>query len=307
MTYGSCWLGRMVAMVFFAVLVHALPAQAQIKDVNCNGRGRPIEGTCIDFVANGNSCIPMSEVPPQRPCDDYQAPGPGQNAGCSNILASDRDSDGIGDACDNCPLRANPNQEDMDGDGIGDACDVCLGLRSSDQRDTDGDGIGDACDSCPILKNTDQKDTDSDQIGDVCDNCPASSNRDQADNDGDGIGNACDRCPTVRSPDQRDTDADGVPDVCDNCRSVPNSLQEDTDGDRVGDACDLCPSAANPMQLDTDGNGIGDACEYVARGGCQPSSVAAGPVGPSRAHLLAVSSLLLAMAWLRRRVRNRVR
>lgn len=35
----------------------------------------------------------------------------------------DADDDGVGDACDNCPEKANNNQRDTDGDGKGDECD----------------------------------------------------------------------------------------------------------------------------------------------------------------------------------------
>jgi hypothetical protein len=65
---------------------------------------------------------------------------------CQDPTGSDADSDGVLDACDNCPTTANPTQEDMDGDGVGDACDNCPVDFNPYQSDADGDGIGDVCD-----------------------------------------------------------------------------------------------------------------------------------------------------------------
>ncbi len=69
----------------------------------------------------------------------------------------DTDGDGIGDACDNCPLVANPNQADFNSDGIGDVCE-----------DSDGDGVLDSVDNCPTVFNPDQTDSVGDGIGDAC-------------------------------------------------------------------------------------------------------------------------------------------
>lgn len=46
-------------------------------------------------------------------------------------IAGDADDDGIADALDNCPLRANVEQHDSDADGTGDDCDFTLASASS--------------------------------------------------------------------------------------------------------------------------------------------------------------------------------
>lgn len=62
------------------------------------------------------------------------------------VPVADADADGILDAKDRCPDRADGFQDDADGDAHGDACDVCTLESDPSQRDTDGDGFGNACD-----------------------------------------------------------------------------------------------------------------------------------------------------------------
>jgi len=265
--------------------------------VDCNANGIPdatdiAEATSQDCDANGvpdecegdgdsDGTIDACDPCPADP--DKTAPG---ICGCG-VADTDEDDDGVTGCMDNCPQRANPEQEDEDADGRGNACDNCPAIANADQNDTDGDGLGDVCDpdddndgiadaedNCPLAANADQADGDADGRGDACDNCPALANADQADRDRDGVGDACDNCPSVANEDQKNTDGDGSGDACDadddgdgvndgtdNCPLVANADQTDTDADSRGDACDNCPSIANADQKDTDGDGLGDVCD----------------------------------------------
>ena len=156
-----------------------------------------------------------------------------------NTGQADGDSDGVGNACDNCVDTPNPGQADGDSDGVGNACDNCVGTPNPGQADGDGDGVGDACDNCPVAENPGQADGDSDGVGNACDNCVDTPNPGQADGDGDGVGDACDNCVDTHNPGQANSDGDDFGDACDIC---PFDQDNDADGDSVCGDIDYCPS-----------------------------------------------------------------
>ena len=168
---------------------------------------------------------------------DPDLPRPDLVPGPDLSPVKDTDGDGITDAQDNCPFKANKDQKDGDNDQLGDICDNCPKINNPGQVNGDGDAVGDACDNCPAVSNSGQVDGDKDMVGDVCDNCPAHANPGQVNGDGDTLGDACDNCPADANADQKDLDGDGQGDVCDT----------DKDGDTLPDDLDPAPTTANTV------------------------------------------------------------
>jgi hypothetical protein len=144
---------------------------------------------------------------------------------CDSTPFPDLDRDRIGDQrneLDNCPSKYNPDQSDRDGNGIGDACELYpLGLLDPD-RDFVGDKP-DEIDNCPYKYNPDQRDVDHDGIGDVCDPGQGGQQLQQQqssiDRDSDGTPDNVDNCINTSNRDQRDSDRDRIGDVCDPTQS----------------------------------------------------------------------------------------
>lgn len=77
----------------------------------------------------------------QAPADAPTADGP----------PDDIDADGVNNADDNCPTKANAAQHDEDMDFKGDECDPCPHLGGVLDEDIDMDGIGNGCDPRPTI------------------------------------------------------------------------------------------------------------------------------------------------------------
>jgi hypothetical protein len=212
-----------------------------------------------------------------------------------SATATDTDSDGIADGCDNCLMTANADQRNFDNDAFGDVCD----------SDVDGDTVANGSDQCaftPLGQPHDtigcsQSQVDQDLDGKCdpgfsspswctgTDNCPTTANPTQAnvvhpattpgdaceDPDGDFWADYQDNCPDNYNPFQEDGDLDGLGDLCD---IVGCSMDPDCDNDNVSDGRldpdsggpivagpDNCPLIPNTNQLNQDADSLGNACD----------------------------------------------
>lgn len=139
-------------------------------------------GDACDDDIDGDGTVNAEDACPRYPLGDEDGDGVcGGEDNCvevPNPEQTDRDRDGLGDACDS----------DVDGDGVENDVDLCPQAANPMQEDTDGDGWGDRCDTCIEVSNPEQADLDGDGQGDLCD----------PDRDGDGLLNEVDACPEVR-------------------------------------------------------------------------------------------------------------
>lgn len=96
---------------------------------NLEGREPLVDSPAVDAAV---SCRDESGLPLEQDLFGRPRPLDGDGtAGCDlgaveicGLGPLDSDSDGVGEACDNCPETANADQSDADEDGLGDACDV---------------------------------------------------------------------------------------------------------------------------------------------------------------------------------------
>jgi len=203
--------------------------------------------------------------------------------------------DGIGDACDNCPDDANPNQEDADMDGVGDACDNCTYIVNPGQEDVDSDGVGDACvikaqlPPIPPSPAIPDWDVDEDLIHNSVEIAALSNpwidNASTADMDNDGVLDSTDNCVRFYNPDQTykpcelesgsdkyatwsggvftfaDEDGDGMPNFWERLYSETNPSNADGGDNEDDDGLTHIQEFQNrtdPGNADTDGDGLDD-------------------------------------------------
>ncbi len=236
-------------------------------DSDADGVGDACDFDDADFDGLVNSIDNCPDV-----YNPNQVPGGvGTSRGAACNGSSDTDNDGTQDRVDNCVRTANPTQSDKDNDGMGDACDGdCLNPRQATLT------IG----SCNLIQETlCTSDAVCPQVGHCSITtkklCTASNQCAGNETCVAFVAQTCVKlglvndgsCGTVND----DADGDSIPDNVDNCPNVSNpaiiantTRQLDTDQDGRGDICDA------PQTLDDDNNGIpDDAVSFTTTVSCK--------------------------------------
>jgi hypothetical protein len=131
------------------------------------------------------------------------------------IAESDRDSDGVPDRDDACPIEAGVKNADAKLNGCPE--------RGASTVDSDGDGVPDGQDACPELLGTRSDDA-------AKNGCPS------ADRDQDGVSDTEDACPDAAGNKSADRKTNGCP--------------PDSDGDGIADTVDACPNERGVATVD---------------------------------------------------------
>jgi|GEM_PF-4379154 len=111
-----------------------VPDECQLAGNDCNANGIP-DG--CDLISGASKDCNTDGVPDecQLAGDDCNANGVPDECDLNTGVSADCDGNGVPDDC----------QTDKDQDGVIDACDNCPDLANQDQADIDADGVGDAC------------------------------------------------------------------------------------------------------------------------------------------------------------------
>lgn len=203
----------------------------------------------FDGVPDGEDNCPDA-ANPRRPCSDCALPQPGCDLADPALVQCDADGDGVGDACELCPLDPNKTAPGQCGCGEVEVLDPESGLCFQDQCPDDPDKHSPGVCGCGVP----DTDTDGDGTPDCIDECPDDAGKTNpgvcgcgvvdADNDGDLIADCFDNCPDVQNPDQADCDGDGVGAACSDgpteCCADGGQDTNETDVDCGGPACAPC-------------------------------------------------------------------
>jgi len=116
-------------------IVAIRPAVIYSLPLSYDGNGFP--AACNFFPTNSNAAL-RNDAFCDPDGDGFLGSSPACGSQCNECEPA---------SCDNCPMTFQyPSMLDGDSDGVGNACDNCVDVYNPSQADSDADGIGNACD-----------------------------------------------------------------------------------------------------------------------------------------------------------------